>query len=113
MSNESVLGGPRAGRGGTQVYKARIAPHWFRDNSRFWYVNDLRGGNKEFILVDVEQGSRQPAFDHQRLAEALSKASGAEYQAQKLPFSSIDFQADEQSIRFDAGGVHWSCNLNS
>src|SRR5437879_2881429 len=26
------------------VYKAQITPHWFHDNTRFWYRNDLRGG---------------------------------------------------------------------
>src|SRR5690348_11331185 len=56
-----------------QVYKARIAPHWFHHDTRFWYRNDLRGGAREFILVDAERGTRLPAFDHQRLAAALSK----------------------------------------
>src|ERR1035441_1691233 len=56
------------------VYKARINPHWFQNDTRFWYRNDLKGGAKEFILVDAERGNRQPAFDHQKLAAALSKA---------------------------------------
>src|ERR1051326_4208968 len=34
------------------VFKDRIAPHWFHDNTRFWYRNDLRGGAKEFIVVE-------------------------------------------------------------
>src|SRR5262245_44926855 len=40
------------------VFKAEITPHWFADNTRFWYRNDLRGGAKEFILVDAENGKR-------------------------------------------------------
>src|ERR1044071_4689590 len=50
------------------VYKSQIAPHWFQNNTRFWYRNDLRGGAKEFILVDAEKGARQPAFNHEKLA---------------------------------------------
>src|SRR5262245_40656292 len=37
-----------------QVYKASVTPHWFANNTRFWYRNDLRGGGKEFILVEIE-----------------------------------------------------------
>src|SRR5438045_1948684 len=29
------------------IYKGSVTPHWFADNTRFWYKNDLRGGNKE------------------------------------------------------------------
>src|SRR3989442_14515626 len=49
------------------VYKARITPHWFQNDTRFWYRNDLKGNTKEFILVDAEKGTRQPAFDHEEL----------------------------------------------
>src|SRR5262249_952992 len=65
---------------GGGVYKAQIAPHWFADNTRCWYRNDLRGGAREFILVDAERGTREPAFDHAKLAGALSKAAGANYE---------------------------------
>ena len=57
-------GGGRFGGRIEGMYKAQITPHWFAHNSRFWYRNDLRGGDKEFILVDAEQGKRQEAFDH-------------------------------------------------
>src|SRR5688500_5955596 len=43
------------------VYKAKVEPHWFANNTRFWYRNDLRGGAKEFVLVDAEAGTRKPA----------------------------------------------------
>src|SRR5207247_2287407 len=62
------------GRGGGAVagyYKFRIVPHWFDGGSKFWYQNDLRGGKREFIRVDAEQGRRERAFDHERLAAAL------------------------------------------
>src|SRR6185369_998708 len=63
------FGGPERG-----VYKAQITPHWFQENTRFWYRNDLADGAKEFIVVDAEHGTRQKAFDHQKLAASLSKA---------------------------------------
>ena len=49
-------------------YKGQITPHWFAENKCFWYRNDLSGGAREFIVVNAEQGTRQPAFDHAELA---------------------------------------------
>ena len=106
----------RRGGGGAPdrgVYKARIAPHWLNNNVQFWYRNDLRGGTKEFILVDAEKGTRQPAFDHQKLATALAKAAGVSVQSDKLPFSDIEFVDNGNSIQFEVSGKSWRCNLNT
>ncbi|MCI0456189.1 MAG: S9 family peptidase, partial [Gemmataceae bacterium] len=96
-----------------RVFRASVTPHWFADNTRFWYRNDLLGGSKEFILVDAEQGTRQPAFDHQKLAAALSKAAGASYQANRLPFDRIEFLDGNRSIRFQVKSVSWRCDLTT
>jgi dipeptidyl aminopeptidase/acylaminoacyl peptidase len=101
---------PRPGSG---VEKGEITPHWFADNTRFWYRNDLRGGVKEFVLVDAEKGKRQPAFDHEKLASGLSKAADAKYQGDKLPFDSIEFVDDGKAVRFKVGGTTWKCDLES
>jgi dienelactone hydrolase len=95
------------------VYKAHIAPHWLTNNAQFWYRNDLRGGAKEFILVDAEKGIRQRAFDHDKLAAALSKASGQQFNGDKLPFSDIEFVENGSAIKFDAAEKSWRCDLNS
>jgi dipeptidyl aminopeptidase/acylaminoacyl peptidase len=103
--------GPRQPAG--RIYKARIAPHWFHHEARFWYRNDLRGGAREFVLVDAERGTRLPAFDHARLAAALSRAAGTSYDANRLPFDSIEFTDDGKAIRFQVGDIDWQCNLAS
>jgi dipeptidyl aminopeptidase/acylaminoacyl peptidase len=95
------------------VFRDRITPHWFHDNTRFWYRNDLRDGAKEFVLVDTERGTRELAFDHAKLAKALSRAAGTEYRADKLPFESIDFTEDGRVVRFKTGEVGWRCDLAS
>src|SRR5262245_59454783 len=95
------------------VYKDRITPHWFASDSRFWYRNDLKGGAREFVLVDAEKGTRAPAFDHTKLAAALSKAAGREYRADRLPFDSISFTDDGKSVRFVVVGKTWTCNLGT
>ncbi|HZT79667.1 MAG TPA: DPP IV N-terminal domain-containing protein, partial [Gemmataceae bacterium] len=103
----------RAGAPVGRVYKMRLAPNWFHDNTRFWYRNDLRGGGKEFVVVDADKGTRRPAFDHKKLAEALSRAAGTEYKADRLPFNEIEFADEERSIRFQAAGAAWKCDLTS
>ena len=88
------------------VFKYRVTPHWFADNARFWYRNDLRGGKREFIVVDAIKGSRGPAFDRDKVAAALSKATRKRYTADRLPVDSIDF-LDAGAIRLDVGQGIW------
>jgi dipeptidyl aminopeptidase/acylaminoacyl peptidase len=95
------------------VYRAQVTPHWFHDNTRFWYRNDLAGGAREFILVDAEAGTRGAAFDHKKLAAALSKAADKKYKADRLPFDSIEFVQDGKAVRFQVGSTTWGCDLSS
>jgi dipeptidyl aminopeptidase/acylaminoacyl peptidase len=111
-SHDSPQRTQRPGPGG-RIYKDRIAPHWFENDSRFWYRNDLIGGRKEFVLVDAERGNRSAAFDHQKIAASLSKAAGADYQAERLPFDSIDFVAGLKAVRFKVDEADWRCDLTT
>ncbi len=96
-----------------KVYKDRIVPHWFAENTYFWYRKDLSGNTKEFVSVNAERGARQPVFDHQKLASALSKATGVEYQADRLPFNNIEFMDGTKAIRFKVDETTWKCDLSS
>jgi hypothetical protein len=96
---------------GPSIPKAQITPHWFAEDTKFWYRNDLKGGAREFILVDADAGKRGPAFDHAKLAAGLAKAANIEVKADRLPFDSIAFADDMKAVRFDAAGKTWSCDL--
>src|SRR5882724_11448657 len=104
---------PRRDEGPRRVFKDRVAPHWCHASTRFWYRNDLRGGAKEFVVVDAERGTRAAAFDHEKLAMNLSKAAGAECKADRLPFDNIEFTDDSKAVRFNVGDSGWKCDLNS
>ena len=93
-----------------RIYVADVAPHWIAKKNRFWY---RKQGTKatEFILVDPDQNTTGPAFDHARLSESLSKALKREVSATELPFDSIDFSDDGKSISFQIDGAPWSCTL--
>jgi dienelactone hydrolase len=113
LAADAPQGGMRGPRRVEGYYKGRIVAHWFADNTCFWYRNDLAGDRRQFILVDPEKGTRREAFDHARLAAALSEAAGAEYEADRLPFDNIEFADGAASVRFEAGEAAWLCDLSS
>ncbi|MCB0553313.1 MAG: DPP IV N-terminal domain-containing protein, partial [Phaeodactylibacter sp.] len=93
------------------VFRADIRPIWI-DNFRFWYRNDIPEG-REFILVDARKKTKERAFDHKKLADALTKASGAEYGPFNLPFSRFEFADDGEAIVFGAKGKQFTYHIRN
>ena len=108
-----MLAQPKRPAGKSGVYRDKVTPHWFAGETKFWYRNDLKGGTREFVLVDAEKGTRGPAFDHAKLAAGLSKATGNNYTADRLPFDAIAFAAGEKAVTFTAGDQAWTCDLTT
>ena len=92
-----------------KVFGQRVDPHWFADNTRFWYRNALPDDKCEFILVNAKSGTRQHAFDHKRLVEALAKATGKKVQADRLPIDKLNFNESAQELQFRSSGKQWKC----
>ena len=88
-----------------------VRPEWLTGD-RFWYRN-LTAQGSEFILVDPAKHSRVAAFDQQKLAAGLSAATGKQYTAALLPFTSFTFSADGKSIIFEVDGKQWSADLGT
>ncbi|MBC7895873.1 MAG: DPP IV N-terminal domain-containing protein [Cytophagaceae bacterium] len=94
------------------VYGAEVAPT-FMDGGRFWYRNRMQGGF-EFIVVDPVRLTRQPAFDHARLAAALSMAADTAYAPTTLPFERIRLNDTGTQVRFVLPSTRaWSCDLTT
>jgi dipeptidyl aminopeptidase/acylaminoacyl peptidase len=91
------------------VVGGSVDAKWLSDD-RFWY-RSTAGSSPEFILVDPARKTRAPAFDHARVAAALSSASGQAYTAQQLPFQVIEFSSKADSISFDAGTRRFTCDV--
>ncbi len=79
-----------------RVDRASIEPHWFDDDSRFWYENKRLSGGHEFIVVDALQGIRKRAFDHQRVGTAMAKALGEKIDSKRLPIQQIEFLPNDK-----------------
>jgi dipeptidyl-peptidase 4 len=93
------------------VFRSGVRPTWMPDD-RFWYrVTSAEGS--EFLLVDPAKGTREPAFDHAKVAAALSAAAKATYDAHHLPFTQFDFSSDGRTISFSVRQSRWKCDLQT
>ncbi len=91
------------------VLGGAVRPTWL-DDDRFWYENRFSEGT-ELILVDPARGTRERAFDHARMAAALSAASGETYDAFALPLRDLEVTGTE--IRFVVGGTRYACERDA
>ena len=91
------------------VFRSGVRPTWQADD-RFWYRITTAEGS-EFLLVDAAKGTRAPAFDHAKLAAALSAATGTTYDAHHLPFTDFELSANRQTISFSIQRRRWNCDL--
>ena len=82
---------------------------WLVDD-HFWYRNVTPNGS-EFILADPAKKTRAPAFDHARVAAALSSAAGGNYAPTQLPFTSLEMAPDGQSFAVVVSGHRYSCDV--
>jgi len=95
---------------GNLVSGDQVSPRWM-EGDRFWYRNHVKDGY-EFFLVDPARGTRAPAFDHDRIAAALSVAADTSYVGHKLPFQEIELLSGGDEVRFYlADSVRWRCDL--
>jgi dipeptidyl-peptidase 4 len=91
------------------VYRSGIRPNWQSDD-RFWYRLVTAEGS-EFVMFNPASGTRAPAFDHVKLAAALSAASGTSVDAHHLPFTDFELSVDGQTVSFTAQRRRWKCDM--
>lgn len=94
-----------------KLYQDRIEPHWFANNTRFWYRNELPRDGREFVVVTAEPGLRQPAFDHARTATALGSVLGHAPDPNRLPIDTLEFGANSNLVALVTPDGTWELNL--
>ena len=85
-------------------------PATWIDDGRFYYRTSTRSGH-QFVLFDVGTRQKRPAFDHQKLAAALSSATGEPHTAARLPFNTFQFVDGERAIELRVGDGTLRCSL--
>jgi hypothetical protein len=81
------------------IYDVVETPTWVEGTSKFWYRKSVKGGN-EFVLVDEAAATKAPAFDHAKLAAAISTAASGSYTALTLPIATFTYVDNMQAIEF-------------
>jgi len=91
------------------VFRASVRPNWI-DDTAFWYRNRIPEGH-EFVLVNAAAKKRMRAFDHDKLAAALSETLEKSYEPFKLPFESFTFSDDRKSVIFAVDSLQCTYNI--
>ena len=84
----------------------------FIDTNRFIYETNHKEG-KKYFLVDATSKTKKEAFDHQKLAEILSKEFGKEIKATDLPIDHVSLSEDLKTIKFTSARQQYSFNLDN
>src|SRR5690606_14026712 len=82
---------------------------WLEGEHRFWYVNNTPEGRR-FMLVDADKQTKKEAFDHAKIAAALTLAAGKQVDPDSLPFNHIAFKSAD-TIEFESFDKIWYANL--
>jgi dipeptidyl-peptidase 4 len=98
-----------AGHVNPLVLGADVRPQWL-DGDRFWYRNRIAEGH-EFILVEPVRGTRERAFDHERMALALTEATGTAYEPFALPLQVLRPTEDGRGLGFELDRRRWECDV--
>ena len=83
---------------------------WIGATHRFYYRRSLANGF-EFVTVDADTQQKAPSFDHTRLADSLSRATGIAYPPTRLPFQNFTFNDQLSAIEMTVDGARWTCTL--
>ncbi len=83
-------------------------PSW-TDNNQLTYSSNTEQG-EQFFIFDVATKEKDLAFDHQKLATALSTSTKQEAKAEKLPFTSFEL-INNQTILIKIKDDLYQCNI--
>jgi len=83
---------------------------WSKDGRTFSYRKTVAGGFA-FVTYDPATGAKAPAFDQDRVAAALGKATQETVKPLRLPFDSFHFEDGGKAIVFEMDEKRWRCTL--
>lgn len=84
---------------------------WLKDKKQLFYSVTTAEG-KNFMLVDIPNKEKKPAFDQQMLARQLMDITGDTLDAADLPLTEISI-TDQGKLAFAACNKGWTYNLKN
>jgi dipeptidyl aminopeptidase/acylaminoacyl peptidase len=86
------------------------APIAIPQTHKFWYRKSVNGG-EQVLMIDADTQQKQPAFDHDRIAQSLSSVSGGRYTALRLPLNGLAFVEGGAAFTVNADGGPVRCTV--
>lgn len=80
------------------------------ESHSFWYLTRTPKGS-EFFLINADKKEVSTAFDQQKLATALAKVINKETDPYKLPFKTLQYSKNMDSIYFSIDETKYNCLL--
>ncbi|MET3653295.1 S9 family peptidase [Dyella japonica] len=110
LTNDDYAGAERyVGYNVTPLVDHAVQTVTWIDDAHFWYRDHDASGD-HFVRFDTGTGKAEPAFDHARLAAALSKALGKTISADKLGITTFTTAADGR-LDVNLHGKHYLCDM--
>lgn len=93
-----------------KIYHAPNSFKWLIQKQQYFY-QVLTEKGMEFIVVDVKDLSRKPAFDQEKLATELSAITKTQLNPYQLPLTNVNMNTDGSELQFTYNNSTWSYNL--
>ncbi|MBM4061993.1 MAG: S9 family peptidase [Planctomycetes bacterium] len=92
------------------VYSTSVTPNWIGKSEKFWYSYRTSAGTR-FWLVDAEQQTKVPLFDHAALATALSVATKKAQLGIQLELGGLRLDDKGETLQFTNEGRRFEYTL--
>ncbi|HVJ67785.1 MAG TPA: hypothetical protein VM510_07375, partial [Caulifigura sp.] len=94
-----------------KVLREGVDPHWIEGGKALWYRVRTGSESFEWCVVDARTGEKRRAFDHDKLASALSAEGVKNAAADNLPLDQFSIDRTGDRVTFHAGGRNWEWQL--
>jgi len=92
------------------VQNLYLNPNWIDNTNNFWFKTELETCYR-FMLVLPEENKVSQAFNHQKLAKALSKELNKNMNPDSLPFSKIKFKDNLKTVTFKLDSLNFKFDV--
>jgi dipeptidyl aminopeptidase/acylaminoacyl peptidase len=94
------------------IHTTSVRPNWINETDSMWY-EWKDGEGTRYQLVLPEGPTRRPLFDHLRMAERLSEATGKPRVAHDLSIEDLEFTEEGDAIEFEADDSRFRFHLDT
>jgi dipeptidyl aminopeptidase/acylaminoacyl peptidase len=90
----------------SKVYNSPSSFSWTKEGDFFWYSKATPLGN-EFWKFEVNTGNKSRLFENKVLVSALNSFEGIEVKEDNLGISIVEYDIDENLVKFRFEGYEW------